>query len=92
MLPVVYVSLPRIIRFPKRGITIVIRIIKAQLILHQMTNANNRISLSLKPNIPGKKSLAFLFEEINAFNRKLKPENTVSRKKRNAESLLFSLY
>jgi hypothetical protein len=42
--------------------------------------------------IPGKKSLAFLFEEINAFNRKLKPENTVSRKKRNAESLLFSLY
>jgi hypothetical protein len=31
---------------------------------------------------PGKKSLAFLFEEINALQRKLKPEKTASSKKR----------
>jgi hypothetical protein len=43
---------------------------------------------------PGKKSLAFLFEEINAFKRKLKPERTARRKKRTrkAESILYSLY
>jgi phosphopantetheinyl transferase (holo-ACP synthase) len=35
-----------------------------------------------------KKSLAFLFEEINALKRKLKPENTASSMKRKAESLL----
>jgi hypothetical protein len=39
---------------------------------------------------PGKKSLAFLFEEINAINRLLKPEKTASSKKRTkkAESIL----
>jgi hypothetical protein len=39
---------------------------------------------------PGKKSLAlcFLFEEINALKRQLKPEKTVSSKKRKAESIL----
>jgi hypothetical protein len=31
---------------------------------------------------PGKKSLAFLFEEINALKRKLKPEKIASSKKR----------
>jgi hypothetical protein len=31
---------------------------------------------------PGKKSLAFLFEEINALKRELKPEKTASTKKR----------
>jgi hypothetical protein len=31
----------------------------------------------------GKKSLAFLFEEINAFKRQLKPEKTASSKKKN---------
>jgi hypothetical protein len=45
---------------------------------------------------PRKKSLAFLilFEEINALKRQLKPEKTVSSKKRTrkAESILFSLY
>jgi hypothetical protein len=35
---------------------------------------------------PGKKSLAFLFEEINALKRQLKPEKTASSKKRNNES------
>jgi hypothetical protein len=41
---------------------------------------------------PGKKSLAFLFEEINALKRKLKPEKTASSKNRKAESLFFLLY
>jgi hypothetical protein len=35
---------------------------------------------------PGKKSLAFIFEEINALKRQLKPEKTASSKKRNNES------
>jgi hypothetical protein len=37
---------------------------------------------------PGKKSLAFLFEEINALKRQLKPEKAASSKKRKAESIL----
>jgi hypothetical protein len=41
---------------------------------------------------PGKKSLAFLFKEINAIKMQLKPEKTTSRKKRKTESLLCSLY
>jgi hypothetical protein len=32
--------------------------------------------------------LAFLFEEINALKRQLKPEKTTNSKKRNAESIL----
>jgi hypothetical protein len=39
---------------------------------------------------PGKKSLAFyfLFKEINAFKRQMKPEKTASSQKRKAESIL----
>jgi hypothetical protein len=37
---------------------------------------------------PGKKSLAFLFEEINALKRQLKPEKTASSKKRKGKSIL----
>jgi hypothetical protein len=37
---------------------------------------------------PGKNSLAFLFEEINALKRQLKPEKTESSKKGKAESIL----
>jgi hypothetical protein len=37
---------------------------------------------------PGKKSLVFFFEEINALKRQLKPEKTASSKKRKAESIL----
>jgi hypothetical protein len=40
----------------------------------------------------GKKSLAFLFEEINSLKRQLKPEKTASIKKKKAESILVSLY
>jgi hypothetical protein len=39
-----------------------------------------------------KKSLAFLFEEINALKRQLNPENNASSKKRKAKSILSSLY
>jgi hypothetical protein len=43
---------------------------------------------------PRKKYLAFLFlfEEINALKRQLKPEKTASSKKRKAESILYLLY
>jgi hypothetical protein len=43
---------------------------------------------------PGKKSLALLFEEINALKRQLKPEKNESSKKKNkkSESILCSLY
>jgi hypothetical protein len=41
---------------------------------------------------PGKKSLAFLFEEINALKRQLKPENTASSKKRNKEGRIHPPY
>jgi hypothetical protein len=40
----------------------------------------------LKPKAEsGKNSLAFLFEEINALKRQLKPEKTANSKKRNKE-------
>jgi hypothetical protein len=41
---------------------------------------------------PGKKSLDFLFEEINALKRELKPGKTSRSKKRKVESLLSPLY
>jgi hypothetical protein len=39
---------------------------------------------------PGKKSLVFLFEEINALKRQLKPEMTTSSKKSYSESILYT--
>jgi hypothetical protein len=45
---------------------------------------NNKACFEAKAG-PGKKSLAFLFEEINALKRQLKPEKTTSSKKRNKE-------
>jgi hypothetical protein len=49
----------------------------------------NKASFEAKAG-PRKKSLAFcfLFEEINALKRQLKPEKTASSKKRKAESIL----
>jgi hypothetical protein len=41
---------------------------------------------------PRKKSLAFVFEEMNALKRQSKPEKTASSKKRKAESILSPLY
>jgi hypothetical protein len=50
---------------------------------------NNKACFEAKAG-PGKKSLAFLFEEINALKSQLqlKPEKTASSKRRNAESIL----
>jgi hypothetical protein len=50
---------------------------------------NNKACFEAKAG-PGKKSLAFLFlfEEINALKRQLKPEKTASSKKKKAESIL----
>jgi hypothetical protein len=54
---------------------------------------NNKARFETKAG-PGKKTLAFLFEEINALKRQLKPENTASSKKKTkkAESILCLLY
>jgi hypothetical protein len=50
---------------------------------------NNKACFEAKAG-PRKKSLAFIFEEINALKRQLqlKPEKTSSSKKRKAESIL----
>jgi tRNA A37 threonylcarbamoyladenosine synthetase subunit TsaC/SUA5/YrdC len=45
---------------------------------------NNTALFEAKP-VPRKKSLAFLFEEINALKRQLKPEKTASSKKSTKE-------
>jgi hypothetical protein len=54
---------------------------------------NNKACFEAKAG-PGKKSLAlfFLFEEINALKRQLKPDKNASSKKRKAESILCLLY
>jgi hypothetical protein len=67
----------------------VTRTTTTRLIAKQLPNLNSRKRLALKPKAePGKKSLAFLFEEIDALKRQLKPEKTASSKKRKAESIL----
>jgi hypothetical protein len=48
---------------------------------------NNKACFGAKAGT-GKKSLAFLFEEINTIKRQLKSEKTASSKKRKAESIL----
>jgi hypothetical protein len=40
--------------------------------------------------LPKMTSLAFLFEEINAIKRQLKPEKTASSQKSKAESILYT--
>jgi hypothetical protein len=45
---------------------------------------NNKNHFEAKAE-PGKKYLAFLFEEINALKRQLKPEKTASSKKSTKE-------
>jgi hypothetical protein len=54
---------------------------------------NNKAHFEAKAG-PGKKylALAFLFEEINALKRQLKPEKTASSNKRKGESILSPLY
>jgi hypothetical protein len=48
---------------------------------------NNKTWFEAKA-VPRKKSLAFLFEEINALKRQLNPEKTARRAQRKAESIL----
>jgi hypothetical protein len=50
---------------------------------------NNKACFEAKSG-PGKKSFAFLFEEINALKRQSKPEKNASIKKRKAESILYT--
>jgi hypothetical protein len=63
----VWESLIRIIRGPTCGVTIVTRTTTTRLIAEQLPNLNSSKTtrLALKPKLdgPGKKSLAFLFEE-----------------------------
>jgi hypothetical protein len=69
----------------------VTRTTTTQLLAEQLPNFNRRkrTRIALKPKLnPEKKSLAFLFEEINPLKRQLKPEKTSSSKKRKAESIL----
>jgi hypothetical protein len=48
---------------------------------------NNKACFDAKAG-PRKKSLAFLFKEVNALKRQFKPEKTASSKKRKDESIL----
>jgi hypothetical protein len=80
---------------PTCGVTIVTRTTTTRLIAEKSPNLNSRKKAHFEAKAePGKKSLAFLFEEINALKRQLqlKPEKTASSKKRKAESILCSLY
>jgi hypothetical protein len=73
----------------------VTRTTTTRLIAEQLPNSNSRKRLSLKPKMNLERSLwpsLFLFEEINALKRQLKPEKTASSKKRKPESILLSLY
>jgi hypothetical protein len=66
----------------------VTRTTTTRLIAEQSPNLNSRkrTRLALKPKLdPEKKSLAFLFEEIHALKRQLKPEKTASSKKSTKE-------
>jgi hypothetical protein len=73
------------------GVTIVTRTTTTRLIVDQLPNLNSRKRprLALKPKLDPERSLwtfCFLFKEINALKRQLKPEKTASSKKRNKES------
>jgi hypothetical protein len=65
-------------RGPTCGVTIVTRTITARQIAEQLPNLNSR-------KRSGKKYLAFLFEEINALKRHLKPEKSASSKQNTKE-------
>jgi hypothetical protein len=62
----------------------VTRTVKTRLIAYQLPNLNSRKNKACfeAKSVPGKKSLAFLFEDINDFKRQLKPEKNASSKKR----------
>jgi hypothetical protein len=64
----------------------VTRTTTTRLIAERLPNLISRKRLALKTKAePGKKSLAFLFEEINALKRQLKPGKTARSKENNKE-------
>jgi hypothetical protein len=87
----VYVNLLRIIRGPTCGVTIVTKTTTTRLIAEQFPNSNSRKRLTLKPKLDPERSLwptCFLFREVNALKRQLKPEKIASSKKRKVKSIL----
>jgi hypothetical protein len=79
------------IRGPICGVTIVTRTTTTWLIAEQFPILNSRKRLALRAKLNLGRSLwpsCFLFEEINALKRQLKPVKTVSSKKRKSESIL----
>jgi hypothetical protein len=71
----------------------VTRTTTTRLIAEQSPNLNSRKKSHFEAKAePGKKSLAFLFEEINAIKRHLQPEKTASSKNRKAESILSTKF
>jgi hypothetical protein len=54
---------------------------------HLSISQERKMLLLIKAGLR-KKSLAFLFEEVNALKRQLKPEKTANSKKTKAESIL----
>jgi hypothetical protein len=68
------------------GVIIVTRTSTTWLIAEQLPNLNSRKKACFEAKAePGKKPLVFLFEEINALKRQLKPEKTTCSKKTNKE-------
>jgi hypothetical protein len=65
---------------PTCGVTIVTRTTIAKF----KQQKNNKFDFKAKAG-PGKKSLAFLFEEINALKRQLNPEKIASSKEKTKE-------
>jgi hypothetical protein len=62
----------------------VTRTTTTRLIADQLPNSNSRKRLALKPKLDPERSL-WLFEEINALKRQLKPEKTANSKMRKEE-------
>jgi hypothetical protein len=70
------------------GVTIVTRTTTTRLIAEQLPNLNSRKRLALKPKLDPERILwpsCFIFEEINALKRQLKPEKTARKKKSTME-------
>jgi hypothetical protein len=83
-------SLLRIICGPTCGVTIVTRTTTTRLIVEPFPNLNsrkkNKACIEAKAGAEKNSlTLLFLFEEINAIKKQLKPEKTASSKKRKEE-------
>jgi hypothetical protein len=69
LLLIVKANLLRILRLPTFSVNIVKITTTTRLITEQLSCPNNRKRLDLMPKMDLKKSLAFVFEEINALKR-----------------------